>query len=110
MPAPYFGADASQYPLRSPLRGLVASAIPTLVAIAELDLPRFHQQAAAAIQAFLRRDGTLPPIAYALGHNHISEIAALGIDDEPLGLPLLRFIESLTSAAVPALAQTEPAA
>lgn len=106
-PAAYFGADSSQYPLRSPLVGLVASGIPALLGVAELDLPRFHQQAAAAIGAFLRRDGTLPPIAYAQGHNHISEIAAFGIDDEPLAAPLLRFIENVASAPVTALPQAE---
>jgi acetyl esterase/lipase len=108
-PAPYFGEDTSQYPLRSPLRGLVAAAIPTLLAIAELDLPRFHQQAGGALLAFLRHNGTLPPFAYLQGHNHISEIAALGIDDQPLGVPLLRFVESVTGAPVAAFPQNEPA-
>lgn len=108
-PAAYFGTDSSEYPSRSPLGGLVASGIPALLAVAELDLPRFHQQAGAAMQAFLRRDGTLPPIAYAQGHNHISEIAAFGIDDEPLAAPLLRFIENVASARVTALPQTGPA-
>lgn len=108
-PAAYFGADASQYPSRSPLRGLVASAVPTLLAVAEFDLPRFHQQTAAALQAFVHQNGTLPPLAYLQGHNHISEIAALGVDDESLGTPLLRFSESVAGAPVPAFGQAEPA-
>jgi acetyl esterase/lipase len=91
----YYGADASQYRARSSLTGLVGSGIPVLLAVAELDPPFFHQQAAAVIEAFLRRDGRIPPLAYALGHNHISEIAALGLDDEPLGVALRRFIENL---------------
>jgi triacylglycerol lipase len=96
--AAYFGTDTSQYPSRSPLRGLAASGLPVLLAVAEHDLPWFHKQATLALQAFLGRDGTLPPFAYAQDHNHISEIAALGIDDEPLGIPLLRFIEAVTAA------------
>jgi len=99
--APYFGADRSLYAERSPLPGLVASGTPALIGLAEIDPPFMHQQAASALEAFLRRDGTLPPLAYALGHNHISEIASLGIDDEPLGVPLLLFIEGVTGTVLP---------
>jgi triacylglycerol lipase len=110
----YFGADSRLHASRSPLRGLVASAIPVMFAVAEVDPPFFHQQAAAALQAFLHRDGTLPPFAWVAGHNHISEVAASGIDDEPLGIPLLRFIETVTGTALPrpserALEQPAPA-
>jgi triacylglycerol lipase len=94
--ASYYGGDPSQYGARSPLEGLAASGIPVLFAVAEIDPPLFHKQAALALQAFLRRDRTLPPFAWVAGHNHISEIASLGIDDEPLGIPLLRFTESVT--------------
>jgi acetyl esterase/lipase len=99
--AGYFGDDSSVYLSRSPLAGLVASGVPVLFALAELDPSPFHWQAAEALQAFLRRDGTLPPFAYLQGHNHITEIAALGIDDEPLGVPLLRFIERVTGLPRP---------
>jgi hypothetical protein len=99
--ARYFGTDSSLYAHRSPLPGLVASGIPALIGLAEIDPPFMHRQAASALEAFLRRDGTLPPLAYALGHNHISEIASLGIDDEPLGVPLLLFIESVTGTVLP---------
>lgn len=57
----------------------------------------------------MHRSGTLPPLAYLHGHNHISEVAALGIDDEPLGTPLLRFIESVTGPPVPAFGQARSA-
>jgi acetyl esterase/lipase len=106
--AAYFGADTGLYAARSPLPGLVASGIPAMVGLAEIDPPFMHRQAAAALKAFLRRDGTLPPLAYALGHNHISEIASLGIDDEPLGVPLLRFIETVTGTVLPRPGYAEP--
>lgn len=105
----YFGTDASAYPSRSPLSGMVASGIPVLLALAELDPPEFHAQAAGALQAFGARNGTLPPFAYAQGHNHVSEIAALGIDDETLGVPLLRFVESVTAVPVRRPEPREPA-
>jgi acetyl esterase/lipase len=105
----YFGTDSSAYASRSPLAGLVDCGIPVLLALAELDPPEFHQQAAGALQAFMRCYGRLPQICYAADHNHISEIAALGIDDEPLGLPLLRFIESVTAAPLPRPEHPAPA-
>jgi acetyl esterase/lipase len=103
MHAAYFGIDPGTYGARSPLAGLATSGVPVLLAVAEFDPPSFHEQIDGALHAFMRHDGTLPPLAYALGHNHISEIAALGLDheDEPLGVPLLRFIESVTGAVLP---------
>jgi len=107
--AAYFGVDPSQYGARSPLAGLAASDLPVLLTVAEFDPTQFHEQADGAIEAFMHRHGTLPPLVYALGHNHISEIAAIGIDDEPLGVPLLRFIESVTGTVLPRPAHQEPA-
>jgi acetyl esterase/lipase len=106
--AAYFGADSELHAERSPLPRLVASGIPVLFGLAEIDPPFFHQQAAAALESFLHRNGTLPPLAYAQGHNHISEIASLGIDDEPLGVPLLRFIEAVTGTVLPRPAASDP--
>jgi acetyl esterase/lipase len=106
--AAYFGTDRSLYPSRSPLQGLVASGIPVLFAVAEHDLTWFHQQAALALQAFAGHDGTLPPFAYVQDHNHVSEVAALGIDDEPLGIPLLRFIERVTGTPLPRPERQQP--
>jgi triacylglycerol lipase len=97
----YFGEDPSAYPSRSPLAGLVASGLPVLLALAEFDPPSFHRQAAEALQAFGDRDGTLPAFAYLQGHNHLTEIAALGVDDESLGVPLLQFIETVTQTPLP---------
>ena len=99
--AAYFGDDPSQYSARSPLAGLVSSGTPVLFDVAEFDPPMFHQQAGGVAEAFMRRHGTLPPLVYALRHNHISEVAALGIDDDALGIPLLRFIESVTGTVLP---------
>jgi hypothetical protein len=33
------------------------------------------------------------------GHNHISEIASLGIDEDALGTPLRRFVDHVTDDA-----------
>jgi acetyl esterase/lipase len=109
MQAAYFGADSGAYSARSPLPGLVASGVPALFSVAEFDPPGFHRQAVAALDAYVRRDGAVPPFAWVRGHHHISEIAALGVDDEPLGVPLLRFVESVTGAGLPRPERPEPA-
>jgi acetyl esterase/lipase len=97
----YFGADETAYPERSALPGLVASRLPMLFSVAELDLPDFHRQASVVLDALFRRDGVLPPFAWVPGHTHLSEILSLGVDEEALGAVLWRFVEQAT-ARVPA--------
>jgi triacylglycerol lipase len=93
--AAYFGTDTSTYPQRSPLPGLLATTVPMFFSVAELDLPDFHRQAAGIVAALVARDGHVPPFVCVPGHNHISEIVSLGIDDA-LGAPLQRFLEQVT--------------
>ncbi|MFF7883979.1 alpha/beta hydrolase [Streptomyces sp. NPDC020794] len=86
----YFGSDPSAYTAREALPSLRTCGIPLLAAVAELDPPLFQAQAEAvqdAASVFVRVGG----------HNHISEIVSLGVDDGPLGQPLLRFIEQHTA-------------
>jgi hypothetical protein len=77
----------------STVPGLLDTRIPLLFSIAERDPEIFHAQAAAVVSAWLARHGTVPNLAYAPGHNHISEIGSLGVDDEALGVALARFID-----------------
>ena len=76
----------------SSLPGLLETEIPLLFGVAERDPALFHDQAAGVVAAWLARHGTVPNLAYVPGHNHISEIASLGVDDEALGVALARFI------------------
>ncbi|GHE47051.1 alpha/beta hydrolase [Streptomyces capitiformicae] len=82
----YYGSDPAELPAREALPGLRDCAIPLLACVAELDPPDFHAQA-EAVRDFVSS------FVHVTGHNHISEIVALGVDDAPLGEPLLRFIE-----------------
>ncbi|MQA84377.1 MAG: alpha/beta hydrolase fold domain-containing protein [Streptosporangiales bacterium] len=97
----YFGPDPVEYSSRSPLPGLLGSRVPMLFSVAELDPPDFHRQAAVVLEALFGRDGAIPPFVWVQGHNHISEIASLGVDDEALGVPLLRFIEHAVTLTSP---------
>lgn len=88
---PYFGRLPNERVSTVP--GLLDTRIPLLFSIAERDPDIFHAQAAAVVSAWLARHGTVPNLAYVPGHNHISEIASLGVDDEALGVALARFID-----------------
>jgi acetyl esterase/lipase len=93
----YFGPDAD--PVRtSTLSSLAASPVPLLFSVAERDPELFHAQAAGVVEAWRTRHGTVPGLVWAEGHNHISEIASLGIDETALGAALHRFITRHTAA------------
>jgi arylformamidase len=78
----YFGTKVSRYAAMSTIPGLVASTVPALVGVAELDSPPFHQQAWLLITRLLDRDGLIPPVVWAPGHNHVSYVLGLGVDDD----------------------------
>jgi acetyl esterase/lipase len=83
----------------STLPALVASAVPLLFGVAELDPRPFHLQAAGVVSAWLATCGRTPNLAWAQGHNHISEIASLGVDEDALGVHLARFIAAVTEGS-----------
>jgi acetyl esterase/lipase len=90
--APYFGSEPETLVRASPLRGLVASGVPILFAVAEHDPPISHRQAAALFEALLERDGRVPPIAYLPGHNHFTEVLHLNAVDDVLGRQIVAFV------------------
>lgn len=87
----YFGDRPAE--TVSSLPGLVKTDIPLLFSIAERDPDGFHEQAARVVAAWRAARRPVPNIAYAEGHNHISEIASLGVDEDALGTALARFID-----------------
>jgi arylformamidase len=83
----------------STLPALLDCPAPLLFGVAERDPRYFHQQAAGVVAAWLARYGTTPHLVWAEGHNHISEIASLGVDDDALGTQLGRFIDRVAESA-----------
>jgi triacylglycerol lipase len=77
----------------STLGALADSPVPLLFSVAELDARHFHRQAAGVVATWLARRARVPNLVYVPGHNHISEIASLGVDDDALGTPLRRFVD-----------------
>ena len=80
----------------STLPGLLDSEVPLIFAIAERD-PRFSQsQIAGLTAAWFARKGTVPHVIWSEGHNHISQIGSVGVDDLALGAQLARFVNRVT--------------
>jgi acetyl esterase/lipase len=78
------------------LPALLETEVPLIFAIAERD-PEFSQsQIAALTAAWFARKGTVPPVIWSEGHNHISQIASIGVDDLALGAQLARFVDRVT--------------
>jgi acetyl esterase/lipase len=90
----YFGdRPASEV---SALPALVDSQLPLLFSVAELDAWYFQRQAAGLVSAWFARHGSTPNLTWVQGHNHISEIASLGVDEDALGVQLARFVAHVT--------------
>jgi hypothetical protein len=78
------------------LLGVIA---PTLIGIAELDPPPMHEQAWLLMRQLYLRDGLIPPSVWAPGHNHLSYVLGLGVDDDSvLDDAVRRFIADIMDA------------
>lgn len=95
-PHPYYANPAGPAVLSLP--GLLESPVPLLFAVAERDPDRFHLAAAEVVAAWQERHGTMPDLVWMDGHNHMSAVASLGVDEPALGVPLARFIDHHTRA------------
>jgi predicted esterase len=92
----YFGDKPSAE--ISTLPGLLASEIPLIFAIAERD-PQFSQsQIANLTAAWYAAKGAVPHVIYSAGHNHISQIGSVGVDDLAMGAQLARFVNRVTGS------------
>ena len=94
-PHPYYGVPD---PAHASLPCLVRSPVPLLFAVAERDPGRFHAAVTEAAVAWRARHGTMPNLAWIDGHNHMSAVGSLGVDEAALGVPLARFVERHTAA------------
>ena len=91
----YFG-DKSTWAERSLFTKLEGRKISLLLVYAELDPKPFRDESEKMRAALCKRDGGACPRTLDLaGHNHISEIAHLGSNDEQFGKELLNFIRSV---------------
>ncbi len=97
---PYYGDLPSA--TVSTLSGLLDSEIPLIFAVAQSDLPASHAQLAGLTAAWYARHGTVPQVVWSDGHNHISQIGSIGVDDLALGAQLARFVDRVTAVSTQA--------
>jgi acetyl esterase/lipase len=97
---PYFGDLPSA--TVSTLSGLLETEIPLIFAIAQSDPPFSHAQVAGLTAAWFARRGAVPQVVWSEGHNHISQIGSIGVDDLALGAQLARFVNRVTSVTTEA--------
>jgi acetyl esterase/lipase len=90
----YFGSDPSRYAERSPLRGLVESRTPLMIAAAELDPPRFIEQYELVKQAACKRATGCARTYMLPQHNHMSEVYAINTGDTRLTDEILEFVQA----------------
>jgi triacylglycerol lipase len=90
----YFGPDPG--PASGTLPALVASPVPLLFGVAQHDPPAFQREAAGVVEAWQDKRGAVPDLVWVEGHNHISTVASLTIDEPALGVPLRRFVNRVT--------------
>ena len=83
----------------STLGGLLEAEVPLLFAVAQSDPPFSHAQVAALTAAWFARHGSVPQLVWSEGHNHISQIGSIGVDDLALGAQLARFVNRVTAGA-----------
>ncbi|WP_054530891.1 alpha/beta hydrolase [Erythrobacter sp. SG61-1L] len=90
----YYGADVADWSPMSPLPGLIASAVPCLFALCELDMAECHDQAKALADGWYAAKGALPVIFVQPGHNHISAARQIGSNVDSFGPILSAFVSA----------------
>jgi len=92
----YYGPDPDPAVVSS-LPGLLETPVPLLFSVSERDPRSFHEGAARVVTAWLERHGTVPDLVWVEGHNHMSTIGSLTVDEPALGTALARFIDRHTA-------------
>lgn len=93
----YYGDERHRYAEQSAVSGLTTCPLPMLLGVAELDPTDFLRQSVLLLAAILAERGTIPEFLTVAGHTHLSEVLALGLDEEDaLGTALARFVHQVT--------------
>ena len=91
----YFGNDASLYETRSPVTHAAASALPTMIAIAEFENPMLDLYGLELAHRIAVSRNRAPRFLRLNGHNHISLVAHFNTVEDNLGREIVEFARSL---------------
>lgn len=90
----YYGDDPSKYAAMQTLGNVGRSDFPVFILIAEYDPFHFRQLALELANELASRHGRTPRIKLLLGHNHMTEVYAVGTGDRAIEPELLDFIRN----------------
>jgi triacylglycerol lipase len=94
-PSAYYGNDPSRFAERSSLAALSKLKIPMFITRAEFDPPEIAAQGDKLNKAICDA-GKCPYFVVADGHNHNSQIYAIGTSDQTISRPLRQFLQNYT--------------
>lgn len=95
----YFGADPARYAEMVILGNVTATDIPVLLTTAEWDIARYTVPFAALLDELISGHGVIPRYGQNLGHNHVSQVSAIGTSDTTVSALLIDFIRKTIAAA-----------
>jgi acetyl esterase/lipase len=75
--------------------GLLATKVPLLFSVSEMDPKDFQDQAIQLSCAWHAAKGVYPPMEYLAGHNHLSPAQCIGSVEDDLGPRITRFIAAV---------------
>ena len=94
----YFGAAESVDATRSPIGRVLATGVPVLVTVPELDPAGIAWHSYGMAQMLTRANNKSPAFRFFAGHNHVSPLQSIGSPQDEVMQALGAFVES--SAAV----------
>ncbi len=90
----YYGADTSKYAERQIIGNVECADFPIFVIVAEHDPVATAQYGFDLVSDIATRHKVMPRFKQVRGHNHFSEVYALGTGDPSLGPDLIDFVEN----------------
>jgi acetyl esterase len=87
----YFGADESNWGAQSLVNQIDAKPFPLLITYAELDPLQFQVGAGELFAKLVRQHSFKPQLEFVRGHNHLSQIFAIGTADDVLTTLIANF-------------------
>ncbi|MBK6674656.1 MAG: alpha/beta hydrolase [Proteobacteria bacterium] len=88
----YYGESPATLAQARCTAGLLATRVPLLFSVSELDPADFQAQAAQLAAAWFAAKGAYPPMEYLAGHNHLSPAQCIGSSEDDLGPRIARFM------------------
>ncbi len=89
----YFGEDSTRYAERVVVGNVTRADIPVLFTTAEWDIDRYTIAFAELLQELVVEHGVSPRYKQSLGHNHTSQLAAIGTADTDVSAEIVDFIQ-----------------